>query len=407
MSWGVDPNSLLLPEGTRLVHIGPPKTGTTAVQGAFHAARKAARAQGVRYAGNVRHSAGAVLAVTGRPSFFQTSKPPDMRMWNSLVRSIRNARQPRVVLSSEFFADAKPDVIPRIVDDLDRSRIHIVVTLRPLVRILPSQWQQYIQSGARAAYGDWLDAMFNRPATAQTPSFWRRHRHDELIRRWAEVVGPERMTVIALDESDHDMVLRVFERLTGLSEGTLVAMPDVMNRSMTWPEIEAVRAFNVSFKAERLSNDVLSQVMRFGAALYMKTREPEPDEPRILTPAWAVERATAVAREIVDGISASGVRVVGDLERLAGPPGAGSTGDPPARICLPPSAVGLAHSPAPRSEQYELETGEEPLPPVVLPPRAEPAELFRVPTGQLARVLMWRVRGRLRRSAWKLLRRNR
>src|SRR5207249_2973145 len=47
---------LLLPEGTRLVHIGPPKTGTTAVQGAFHARRREVLAQGVRYAGRSRHS---------------------------------------------------------------------------------------------------------------------------------------------------------------------------------------------------------------------------------------------------------------------------------------------------------------------------------------------------------------
>ncbi|HEY3522839.1 MAG TPA: hypothetical protein VGK63_03970, partial [Candidatus Limnocylindrales bacterium] len=107
-------DSLLLPEGARLVHIGPPKTGTTLVQGAFHARREEIRGQGVRYAGSVRHSAPAILAVTGRPSP-QQGEPPRIDKWRGLVREIHGAREPRVVLSSEFLADAEPEAISRIV----------------------------------------------------------------------------------------------------------------------------------------------------------------------------------------------------------------------------------------------------------------------------------------------------
>jgi hypothetical protein len=42
---GLGTTSLLGPEGTRLVHIGPFKTGTTALQGAFHASRTALAAE--------------------------------------------------------------------------------------------------------------------------------------------------------------------------------------------------------------------------------------------------------------------------------------------------------------------------------------------------------------------------
>ncbi len=254
-----DTETLLLPPGTRLVHIGPPKTGTTSLQGAFHVARAETDAQGVHYAGAARHSGSAVLAVTGRPSFFKDGESPSIARWNRLLREIRKASEPRVVLSSEFFADAEPEAIRRVIDDLDPARVHVVVTLRPLARILPSQWQQYVQSGMRVGFDDWLDAMMRAPAGKLTPTFWRRHRHDRLIARWAEVVGPDRMTVIALDDRDHGMVLRVFEQLTGLREGTLVAPPDLVNRSMTMPEIEAVRAFNIAFRAEGLGKAGLSR----------------------------------------------------------------------------------------------------------------------------------------------------
>ena len=70
---------LALPEGTRLPHIGPPKTGTSSLQAAFHQNRPATLDQGVRYAGSSRHSGSAVLAVTGRPSFGRDAGPPSMR----------------------------------------------------------------------------------------------------------------------------------------------------------------------------------------------------------------------------------------------------------------------------------------------------------------------------------------
>ena len=44
----------LLEPGTRLLHIGPHKTGTTAVQGALHLARERLAAEGVVYPGRGR-----------------------------------------------------------------------------------------------------------------------------------------------------------------------------------------------------------------------------------------------------------------------------------------------------------------------------------------------------------------
>jgi hypothetical protein len=55
-----------LPEGGVLLHIGPPKTGTSALQGACHACRDEMRAQRVRYAGRTQQSGRAAYAVLGR-----------------------------------------------------------------------------------------------------------------------------------------------------------------------------------------------------------------------------------------------------------------------------------------------------------------------------------------------------
>ena len=70
-------------------------------------------------------------------------------------------------------------------------------------------------------YYEWLDGMFRRPPYDQpTPSFWRRHKQDDLVRRWANTAQPENLTVVVADESDPGMLLRTFEAFVGLPEGS-------------------------------------------------------------------------------------------------------------------------------------------------------------------------------------------
>jgi hypothetical protein len=334
---------LLLPEGTRLVHIGPHKTGTTSLQSAFHANRAAASAQGVHYAGRSSQSVAAVTALTGRPQVMYGTNPPPIKLWHDLVNEIQRAREPRVVLSSEFLCEASPQAISTIVNELDPARVHIAVTLRPLSRILASQWQQFVQAGAWIRYDDWLVAMFDRKTEGQAPVFWRRHRHDELIDRWAAVAGVSNVTVVAVDDRDHAMVLRVFESLTGLRPGTLETPLDRTNRSLTLAEVDVIRVFNQQALDVEVDRPLLAKLMRYGASGYIKQREPDPSEARIETPQWALDRATEVAREMVARIAASGVRVVGDLEAMAvAPPPATATGATPEPVITPEVAARTA-----------------------------------------------------------------
>lgn len=390
-------SALLLPAGTRLVHIGPHKTGTTAIQGAFHLARRSAKEQGVHYAGYGSHSAMAVLAAIGRPSPWSSEgKPPDRRIWQRVAGEVRGSRAQRVVLSSEYFSDADPDAIRRVIRDLGGERLHVAVTLRPLARILPSQWQQYVQNRMTEAFDSWVKKLLTSPREEIRPDFWRRHRHDELIRRWADVVGPENITAVVLDEKDHDFVLRAFEALVGLSSGTLAFDPALANRSLTLAEIEIVRAFNALYKAEQLPTPLYTRVLRRGAATLMERRKPDRSEARVELPTWALEPIGQIAREIVDGIAGSGVRVVGDLESLAAVTTKRAEGPPPYEI-TPEVAAGLAFglllaSGAARGTA-RLRDDAEAGPPLRMPsPFSEPPELFRLSTTQLWVVLVRRLR---------------
>jgi hypothetical protein len=322
-------DDVLLPEGTRLLHIGPHKTGTTTLQGAFHAARRKVEKQGVHYASPNRQAKQAARAVAGRPSAYIGGKVPAEAHWLNLVADVDASSATRILISAEGFADAGPQAARRMVDDLDPALVHVVATLRPLARILPSQWQQYVQNGLARTYDDWLKAIFEEPERAGSPTFWHRHRHDELIARWAEIVGPEKLTVVVVDDRDHLASLRTFERLLGLKDGTLQPPEGVYNRSLTRAEVELIRAMHAAAGKIGLEKGLRLNLVLHGAAANMKFREPGKDEPRIETPTWAQERVTAVTRDIVEGIRASGVRVIGDLETLIDQPKAAGTREAP------------------------------------------------------------------------------
>jgi hypothetical protein len=386
---GSPEDDIRLPDGTRLLHIGPPKTGTTSLQSALFAARPALLAQGVRHAGRARNSASAAQAVTGRSSMFIGGEVPPISRWERLLHEVVHAPEPRVIISSEFFADAQPDAIRRIVDALDPERIHVAVTVRPLASILTSQWAQYVADGMGAPFDRWLEAMLTPGNQRFSPSFWVRHRHDELVDRWAAVVGPERVTVVVVD-AERGAVLRAFERLLGLTTGTLIADPDLANRSLTLPETEAVRAFNVQFKRAQLPRPLLSRVMHFGATRAMKRRAPDPAWPAIELPAWALPETARLAREIADGIARSGVRVVGDLESIARVPEPPAH-DTPAVVPAPPqvaAAMAMGVLFATGTARSGVDAGAD----------TREAELERVPTYVLAgAVVMRTLRGAGRR----------
>jgi hypothetical protein len=312
----VTADNLLLQAGTCLLHIGPHKTGTTALQGAFHLARERLPGQGVVYASHQRQSLLAALSVTGRPALLGGPRP-DMTYWNGLIRDIRAAGDQRVVVSSEFFADAGDAVAGRVIADLGGPRVHVAVTLRSLAKIMPSQWQQYLQNGFRMPYLEWLEGILSQPPQTPTPGFWHRHRHDKLVARWAKAAGPANLTVIVVNESDRMMLLRTFELLLGLPDDFLIPEEGPGNRSLTLAEAEVVRLLNEEFKRQDWPARHYARFMRYGAVEQLKTaHQPLPEEPKIATPAWALKRSAEIGAEMARNISALGVRIVGDISAL-------------------------------------------------------------------------------------------
>jgi hypothetical protein len=330
-----------LPAGTRLLHIGPHKTGTTAVQGALFAAKEEMARHGVDFPAHSRHPIEAVLAACARPAMMGDPVPTE-KHWQRLLDRVAATGERTSVISSEFFADTEDDAaIARIVEQLGGDRVHVLVTLRPLARIMPSQWQQYVQNGLRLGYEPWLEHMLRRPPYDRpTPSFWRRHRHDRLVERWAAVTGPDRVTVVVVDDRDRGALMRTFEALLGLPEGLLRPVPETANRSLTLAETEMLRNLNKEFRGNGIPEELYSRLVRHGAIAHMKNScSPAPQDVKIRTPRWALEAVAGIGVETAARIGSTGVRVLGDLASLSRVP---VSGEPAGEPRLAPEAAARA-----------------------------------------------------------------
>lgn len=204
--------------------------------------------------------------------------------------------------------------------------MHIVATLRPLAKILPSAWQQYVKDGYTGDYDEWLQGTLRaNPDESPTPWFWIRHRHDVVLARWASIVGVSKVTAIVVDDRDQDRLLRQFEALLALPDGFLVGKPPgKRNASLTWPEVQLLRKVNAHFRHENLPADLYSAAVRSGMLPKLADARAALAAPTpIVTPRWALERAAEIGAAAARAIETSGVRVIGDLTRLGAAPAAG------------------------------------------------------------------------------------
>lgn len=303
------------PDRSIVLHIGPHKTGTTTIQNALWHSAEPLRAHGVAYPGRMAHEMDPAMAVALERVDAGKNFDLHRRYWDEMLTELK-APDTRVgVLSSEFYAEASDARIAWLLEQLGPTT-EVVITLRPLARILPSQWQQYVQNGLRLSYESWLHNALDDPDARQVrPSFWARHRHDRLVRRWAALAGAERVTVVVVDERDPASLPGVFERLLGVPAGTIVAHDNSRNRSLTFDEAEMVRAFNEQHAEEMTSADY-DRFIRFGAVRELQARPRHPDDQQVLTPDWAIDRASELGAGFAEQIRATGVRVIGSLETL-------------------------------------------------------------------------------------------
>jgi hypothetical protein len=335
------------------LHIGSPKSGTTYLQAVMWRNAGLLADQGVALAGS---------------SFFGRDRPrldlqdvpyeptdpasPWKGEWARLCRQISHANQNRAVFSNEMMHQCDEARIKRAIDTLAPAEVHVIYTMRDLGRLLPSEWQERIKHRCTIDYETWLSRLVQQGGVREygcdyatwlrkvnaagpdcEPGWWFALTYDavEILRRWSSFVPPHRIHVITVPPAaaPRDLLWRRFASLIGVDPMSVDTETEWTNASMSTAAIEFVRRVNIAIDPETpnwayttnvlnlLAEDVLRKRCAGGGL-----RLPESFAQ------WATERS----RRMIEGISADGYHVIGDLDELMPRPSTAPNATGPAGI---------------------------------------------------------------------------
>lgn len=312
----MDDQDLRLPPGAVLVHIGPYKTGSTAIQTTLALHRDDMAPYGVRYPGEGHRQMRPTWALIERGAAGVGVVP--MAEWDELAAEVRAAADQRVVISSEDLASAKVEQARRLAADLGPDRVHVLIVVRRLDKLFPSSWQERVKSwNETRTYDEWLrEVLAEDRSGVAAGTFWRNHGLANLVSVWGKAVPPERIVLLVADEADRGRSPRTFEALLGLPDGLLTPGPRE-NTSLSMDKIELYRRVNQLFVDHDWSARHRRELIYRGMLHGLRQVPPgEHDVPIPKLPAWAADRVRDLSRTRARQVAGHPGTVIGDPELL-------------------------------------------------------------------------------------------
>ena len=198
------------------VHIGPPKTGSTYLQSILWRNRDALHGQGLKYsaAHDNEHFLAAYDVQGGE--FVHGEMPEAAGAWERVAARVRG-HAGRSLISHELLALSRPEHIRRIVASLQPVPVDVIIMGRCLADVLPSIYQEKVKQ--RDPEVSWPDFLRD----ARRPDGMWGYRLGSLVRRWLEILPPNRIHVVTVPpaEAPRRCLLERFSRVVGIDAAAL------------------------------------------------------------------------------------------------------------------------------------------------------------------------------------------
>lgn len=309
-----------------LVHVGTPKTGTSHLQDVLFRNQKVLAAQGVDYPAP-RFDAHFLAALDLMQLPWAGLEQQAIGEWDRLAARVRDFEGTSIV-SHEILAKASPTQAERAIASFGDAEVHLVLSVRDLVRQIPAEWQENVKHRSRIRFADFLDTIQDPERSSRIGSwFWSVQDIPDIINRWGASLPPERIHLVTVPApgAPRDELWRRFSHTFGLDDlQGLDLTPERANPSMGVPETALVRRIN------RRVNQVLpSEHYRplVRELLAHQTLSQRTDSPRLSLPPDHEEWTRALSHSWVEEIAARGYDVVGDVSDLLGLPSGVSQDD--------------------------------------------------------------------------------
>ncbi|GAA4892616.1 hypothetical protein [Streptomonospora salina] len=317
-----------------VLHIGVQKSGTTYLQQMMQDRTQELAALGALYPVPPRRRAGATRVnyhetatyalLGGEYSWVSEERSAKERAWwENLQKQVRSWEGTAIV-SAEALSVVRAEAARTTVDALGAADTRVFITARGLGKLLPSVWQQHIRNGKSSSFHSYLrqlsrqrDAGWDPLEEDHSTHLWRAFALGRLARRWASIVGTDKVTVISNPGSPADRLWHRFLEAVELGDTSAVPAPDdatTVHSGITAPEAEVLRTLNSNLSGAEWSPD---DARRLRARIIEGFAQRSERGPRLGIPAPFRASVESWSRADIEDLRESGIRVVGDLDELA------------------------------------------------------------------------------------------
>lgn len=303
------------------LHLGTPKSGTTYLQNVMWHNRARLREQGVLYPGDAYPAHYWATLDLQDAAYLGHNYPEVPGAWERLVNEARQWRG-TTVISHELLTRSTPEQVKQALAALDFAEVHLVLTVRDLVRQIPAAWQETVKNRFGVSFTAFVEQLQNPEESKGNHgrAFWLMQDLVGILDRWAADLPADRVHIVTVPAGGgpQDLLWRRFAEVIGADPDQAPPPPVEANTSLGASETAFLRRLNRLVKEqldwpvyERLvKHDMVPKLLggREGARrIALSGRELE----------WAVERSASMLAEV----AGRGHRIVGDLDEVTpGPP---------------------------------------------------------------------------------------
>jgi hypothetical protein len=311
------------------LHVGTPKTGTSYLQHVLFHNQLRLRAKGVSYPAD-RFDGHFLAALDLMRMPWGGLEADAIGAWDRLAADVR--RWPDTsIISHEILATASRAQIGDALKSLghgEGTEVHLVLSVRDLVRQIPAEWQENVKHRAALGYGRFLDQIRDPRREGRIPTwFWGVQEIPDILDRWGHDLPPEHVHVVTVPPAggSPDLLWERFAEAFGLGGIDLLLDGERVNPSLGAPETALIRRINRAAN-EELEPAYYRPLVR--ELLAHQTLSRRTESPRLALPPDVHPWAADLEESWIAEIRRRGYDVIGDLDDLRGAPPVADYADP-------------------------------------------------------------------------------
>jgi hypothetical protein len=304
------------------LHVGVMKSATSYLQDLCDANRDRLLAQGLLWA-----KSGANFLATDDLLGTRRVRPGLDGAWRRLADQIET-HDGDALVSNELLAPVNARKRRRLVQSLAPAEAHVVITVRDIARVIPSQWQTGMRNRHTVGWRDYVASIVADDGNEVANGFWRRQDVPRIVASWAEQVTLDGVTVVTVPPSGvaPEVLGERFASALGVSADGF-EQPPASNPSIGLVSAELLRRVN-----EQTGDlEWLEYRWAFKHTLARVVLAERAERERAMTlDATALAWARRRGEQVAESLDRSGVRVVGDLADLVPAADPAASGEPDA-----------------------------------------------------------------------------